>query len=471
MTLRKKTLLISGAVICCLTIILLIATNTVLLKGFTALEKQDMEKNLTRAQNVLAADQVALNNMVSDWAFWDDTYDFINDHNEDYIRKNLNDVTFTTQDLNFVMYIDLQGNMVYGQGFDLEKKINNSLPEGLLGQLVDNQLVSPENQLGDGISGILILPEGPVMIATRPILDTDKKKSARGTMIVGRYLTSEKIADMADTAQLSLTSHLFAALDMPEDFLLAKSTLTIDHPMVIKALEGDHIAGYVVLQDIYHNPAMILRVDTERYIYLQGKKTLGYVTVILIISGILFGGINLLFLEKTVLARLTSLSEQVMRIGKEGNPAALVDGRGNDELAEVFGSINKMLNSLTLAQNELRTSEAITRILLDGIPDSLLRIDQQGVILDFQTGRSRLLATSPNMIPDRNISECYPSHVAKIFMWRIQVAINSNTQQVFEYEVRDDEGNNNKNIYQEIRIDAIGENEVIAIIRDFEKII
>lgn len=469
MTLRKKTLLVSGAVICCLTIILLVAANTVLLKGFTALERQDMEKNLTRAQNVLAVEQVALDTMLSDWAFWDDTYEFINDHNEDYIRKNLNDVTFMTQNLNFVMYIDSQDQMVYGQGFDLEKKINVPVPEGLLEQLVANKLTISNSQEGNNISGIVVLPDGPVMISVRPIVDTDKKRAARGMMIAGRYLTSEMIGDMADTAQLSLSSYLFDGRDLPEDFLEARSALSKDKAVVINPLGKDNIAGYVTLPDIYHNPAMILRVNMERYIYLQGKKTLGYVTVILIITGFLFGGINLLLLEKTVLARLMSLSQQVTQIGKEGNPAALVDGHGNDELGKLADNINKMLTSLTLAQNELRTSETITRILLDGIPDSLLRIDEQGVILDFQTGRSRLMATSPQMIVGRNISECYPSHIAKIFMWRIQVAINSHTQQVFEYEVFDDK--NKSNLYQEIRIDGIGEKEVIAIIRDFEKLV
>lgn len=466
MTLRKKTLLVSGAVICCLTIILLIATNTILLQGFTVLEKQDMEKNLKRAQNVLTADEVALATMLSDWSFWDDTYEFITNNNEDYIRKNLNDVTFTTQNLNFVMYINLQNQLVYGQGFDLEKKINGPLPEGLLEQLIVNKLLPHESQFNTGFSGIIILPEGPVMIATRPILDTDKQKPARGTMIAGRYITNEKMAEMADVAQLSLTSYLFDAASMPEDFVVAKSGMNMDSPVVIKTLASDHIAGYVLLPDIYSNPGLLLRVDTERHIYMQGKRTLGYVTMILISIGMLFGGIHLLFLEKTVLLRLTSLSEQVMEIGKEGNPAALVKRTGDDELADLADNINKMLNSLTLAQNELRTREVITSILLAGIPDSLVRIDQKGMILDFQTGHSRLIATSPQMMPGRNISGCYPSDVAKIFMWRIQVAIKSNTQQVFEYEVAD-----SNNIYQEIRIDAIGENEVIAIVRDFEKII
>lgn len=470
MTLRKKTLLISGVVTCCLTIILLFTTNTILLQGFRTLEKQDMEKNLLRAQNVLQMDQSALDNMLSDWAFWDDTYEFIQDNNEEYIKKNLNDLTFTTQNLNFVMYVNAEDQMVYGQGFDLEKKITSPLPIGLLEQLITKELLTHDKDDVDGASGIVILQDRPIMLAIRPILDTDKQKTARGHMIVGRYLTNEKMTDLGNSAQLSLASYLFAVAELPEDFSVAKASFLLNSTVFVQPLDDEHIAGYAVLKDLYGQPGMILRVDTTRHIYNQGKKTFGYVTGILIVMGILFGGINWLFLEKTVLARLTSLSQQVMGIGKSGDPVALVDGQGNDELGILAGNINKMLKSLALAQNELRTSEVITRVLLNGIPDSLLRVDQHGLILDLQTGRCRLMATAPQMMPGRNISECYPSHVAKIFMWKIQVAINSNTQQVFEYEAPDIT-NTTKTIYQEIRIDPCGEQEVIAIIRDFEKII
>lgn len=470
MTLRKKTLLISGAVTCCLIIILLITMNTILLQGFRTLEKQDMEKNLLRAQNVLQMEQAALDTMASDWAFWDDSYEFVQDNNEEYIRKNLNDLTFITQKLNFILYVNSVGQMVYGQGFDLEKETTSPLPVGLVEQITSQQLLPYSKEAVDGVSGIVTVQNRPVMLAIRPILDTDKEKPARGGMIVGRFLTSENIADLANTAQLSLRSCLFTEAELPEDFGVAKAAFTVDSSIVIQPLDDNHIAGYIVLPDLYKQPGLILRVDTMRDIYNQGKRTLSYATFMLIIMGILFGGIHWLFLEKTVLARLTSLSRQVMGIGKSGDYMALVDEQGDDELGMLAGNINKMLKSLAVTQNELRTSEVITRVLLNGIPDSLLRIDQHGLILDLQTGRCRLMATAPQMMSGRNISECYPSHVAKIFMWKIQVAINSNTQQVFEYE-SSESTNTTKIIYQEIRIDPCGEQEVIAIIRDFEKII
>jgi sensor domain CHASE-containing protein len=462
MTLRKKILIISGVAILCLNLSLLFVMDTILMNGFSVLEKKDMGKNIIRAQNALDMEKQGIDSMLSDWAFWDDAYDFMENKNEGYIKKNLNDVTFSTQQLNFVMYLDLDGNIVYGRGFDLEKKVFKQLPKNFLFQTISKKQLLAINQSDNGMSGIVVLPEGTVLLAIKPIRDTDKQKPARGTMIAGRYLTSQEFANLAETAQLSLSAYQIDQ-DMPEDFLSAKSLISESSSSVIKTLNDETIAGYTVLMDVYRKPAMLLRVDTKRDIYMQGKNTLGYVIVVLVVIGILFGGINLLFLEKTILFRLAHLSKQVIDVGKQGNPAMHIDVSGKDELTELSGALNTMLKSLSLVQNELRTSEIINRVLLDGIPDSLLRLDHNGIIIDFKTGRSRLSASSPRMLPGRGISECYPEAISKVFMKKIHEALESNTQQTFEYEL----SVNHYSVFQEVRIDTIGENEVIAIIRDF----
>lgn len=150
------------------------------------------------------------------------------------------------------------------------------------------------------MSGIIVLPDGPVLLAAKPIRDTNKQKPARGTMIAGRYLTKEEFTGIAETAQLSLVAYGIDDPNMSVDFLLAKSILNDNNPSMIKPLNDESVVGYTVLKDVYQKPAMLLRVDTKRDIYLQGKNTLGYVMVVLFVIGISFGGINLLFLEKTI---------------------------------------------------------------------------------------------------------------------------------------------------------------------------
>lgn len=115
-----------------------------------------------------------------------------------------------------------------------------------------------------------------------------------------------------------------------------------------------------------------------------------YFVLLLIGLGIFFTLIYLLMLEKTVLARLSSLGRQVSQMSLQSQPSLRVNVSGQDELSLLAGSINRMLQSLETVQSELRESEAATRALA-GMP-VLLRIDKNGLLLDYKTGRDRVFA-------------------------------------------------------------------------------
>ena len=154
---------------------------------------------------------------------------------------------------------------------------------------------------------------------------------------------------------------------------------------VINRKEG--VVDSILLQfsDIWGKPALMLRVDSPRSIYSQGKRTVEYFLFLVMAFGLLIGLVNLLLLKKAVLSRLFQLNSQVARIGQSNNPALRVQLEGEDELSSLGNSINKMLSALATVQNELAESDAATRALLDGMPDSLLRLNRQGIILDFKT--------------------------------------------------------------------------------------
>lgn len=464
MTLRTKTLLITGITIGCLTLILLTSVGTLLSQKFAALETQDMEKNLKRSQNILAVQVKELDTVLSDWAFWDDAYDFVDTPSEEYIKKNLNDGTYAAQQLNFIVYTNRQGQIVYGQGFDLGQRQFMALPNGLMAHL---QPASPLLSLGGTDSylrGIVLLPEGAVFIAARPILDTNRQKEPRGVLILGRFIDEAVKEELSDTAQLSLDLYPLNRLNLPDDIQIAGKQCIEESNSYIQALDEERIGGYALLRDIYQQPALMLRVDTPRYIYRQGKETLNYFTVVFLLLGTGFAVINLLFLEKTVLARLSHLIRQVIHIGRSKNPDAAVEVTGKDELGSLSQEINGMLKSLLLAQNEVKNSEVITRMLLEGIPDSLVRIDSQGVILDCKTGRSRLLGLPSRLLAGRNIFDVYPKPVSQPFLEAVTEALASGNQQVFEREVEYGESR----IRQEFRIAPLDNRQAMVIIRDFD---
>src|ERR1700674_5781974 len=86
------------------------------------------------------------------------------------------------------------------------------------------------------------------------------------------------------------------------------------------------LGGYTLVNDIYGKPALILRAEMPRVIYQQGRLSQVYFVGALLIAGIVFGGVVLLLLEKSVVSRLRSLNNSVRSIANSGDASARVHG-------------------------------------------------------------------------------------------------------------------------------------------------
>lgn len=56
----------------------------------------------------------------SDWGEWDDTFEFVKNKNEDYIKSNLSPLSISTLGINYLYITDITGKNVYSVGSDNE---------------------------------------------------------------------------------------------------------------------------------------------------------------------------------------------------------------------------------------------------------------------------------------------------------------------------------------------------------------
>jgi diguanylate cyclase (GGDEF)-like protein len=452
-TLRKKTLLVISLFIVSFSLVLVLSANQILLSGFLLVENREAEKNLGRAVNAIKSEEASLAAFLEDWAVWDDTYQFVADTNSDYLKKNLTLSTFQTQRLHLMLFLDPLGRIVHASLYDPATKTNGKIPDSLRAHLQRGSVLLSHPTADSMVQGLINLPEAPLLVAARPILDSERKQAPRGTMIIGRFLYSAELARIAESAHLSLSL-------VPYDAALG---LTAEKPVRIAPVSEDTLVGYALLSDIRGKPALMLRVDSPRSIYSQGKRTVEYFLFLLLGFGLLIGLVNLLLLKKAVLSRLFQLNSQVAQIGQSNNPALRVQLEGKDELSSLGNSINKMLSALETVQNELAESDAATRALLDGMPDSLLRLNRQGIILDFKTSRQRSAATPAKLLPGNSLAEVFPQPLAEKMATALNQAFETQTTQRFEMEVL----LNNQTTQQEVRISPISATDAIGVLRDF----
>jgi diguanylate cyclase (GGDEF)-like protein len=299
MKIPKKTLLAIGIALTSLIGVLYAASSTILMNSIKQAEEKDVHRVVEGVLSALAQTGDNLNVNLDDWASWDDTYIFAQNANQNYIKSNLSSGALSNLKLNLVLYVQPSGKITYGTGFDYIHQQKKPIPAAIKAHISPQSLLLRHTSEDSSLQGIVLLPEGPMLIVSQPILTSDDKGPNHGTLIFGRQFDANAIANLSRIASLPITVHTLNTA-IPPDFQAVRDELLAGQKIVVRSLSDRTIAGYSLLPDIYGKPALILRVDVPREIYQQGQNSLRYLITSLTLVGLVFGGVILLLLQRLV---------------------------------------------------------------------------------------------------------------------------------------------------------------------------
>src|SRR5687767_5739021 len=153
------------------------------------------------------------------------------------------------------------------------------------------------------MAGILLLhAQAPLVVASRPIVSNDYQGPIHGTLIIGRYIDMEQVAALAEKTRLNISIERFGGHALPAEAQLMPAALPQELSISIQPLNEQSVAGYALIKDIYRQPALILKIEMRRDIYLQGQTTFRYLIVGSLVSGVVFGLMLLFLLNKGVVS-------------------------------------------------------------------------------------------------------------------------------------------------------------------------
>lgn len=95
-----------------------LASVQIVKKGFQELENEKVYTSLSSAQKLLQSELVNLNTLLVDWSSWDDTYQFVQDINSNYIESNLQIETFVDQSLTSIIIKNNDNKVVFSRSYD-----------------------------------------------------------------------------------------------------------------------------------------------------------------------------------------------------------------------------------------------------------------------------------------------------------------------------------------------------------------
>lgn len=374
MRLRQKTLLLISTLLVSLIGVLYGSLSAILGGSFAELEQKDTERNVQRVKEALYEEIKQLNVSAVDSGSWDDTYEYVAGNNPNYVQVNLIDQALAGLKINAIALLNNDLKIVFGTGFDLEEEVKTALPEELKRQFVaGNPLVTHEGE-GDKATGILMLEDQAILLASQPILKSSGEGPVRGTFLLGRYLDGDRIAALSERTKLDLKFYSMSEAIRDENLnkILEKLTQQDSKPIQIRPVDRDRINGYGLIRDFNDQPALLLKVTIPRDIYKEGQKSLFYLVISLTGVGVIFGVVIMLSLERVVLKRITSLSDEVETIGNQNNLALRVKESGNDEISLLSFSINGMLEKIEVGAKQLAVEqEKAERLLLNILPEAI----------------------------------------------------------------------------------------------------
>ena len=364
MLLRAKVVLAVSILYACFLGLTYLVHQRTMIPHFLQLEKQELEKSMSRLRHGIDNQVASLTRMAHDYGYWDDTYEFVVGGSKDYIESNLVPGTFSGNEVNLICIVRTTGRILWSGGMNLEDESALTIEPFTSERMpLGHVLMSPGDP--DGSSGGLIATEhGPMLIASEPILTSEEEGPSRGRFIFGKLLNDEVLSKIASDFALDAVVSPFepAAIDAG-----LRSRMTEAAPVGDPIeLDDGQAAILSVLRDVSGEPYLTATVRMPRVLLAEGRHEARFAMIFFMSSGLLVLFILLWFLNQYVLKRLDALGRQVSRIRDTGDASLRIDTGAEDEIGELGDSLNLMLTELQRVQDNLHKSEERLELALGG---------------------------------------------------------------------------------------------------------
>ena len=315
----------------------------VIFNSFEKIESDAAMSDMGRILYFINDSFTSFDEIVRDYATWDDTYKFIKDHNKAYMKSNLLSQTFDNINVQSIILADENGQVVYSQSYDTAACKVCPLPtaeeQSILQGFNDRGLTADKH-------GLLLLPSGIMQVDARPILKSDASGPSRGVLIMGRYF------DVRELNRLIAITHIFTTAyplnqPLPDEIKGLLPALEKEHIVLDGRHEKNKIFGYLLVRNIFHQPILVLRAEVPNDLRFQSQIFYSLLSLNRLGAFIFAALIALVILQLIVVVpiahvnrKLKSVIDKCASIKDKSLPPAV------DEMADLEGITKKILNEL-----------------------------------------------------------------------------------------------------------------------------
>ena len=246
-----------------------------------------------------------------------------------------------------------------------------------------------------------------MLVSARPILTSADDGPAHGTLIMARWLDDEFVAALSESLATPLRFEPLAS----EPHVVDQTS----NQLAVAVTENGQLNGQSLVRDINGNPAFLVETNQRREIGALRNQVL-WLGIAAIVATLGLTGVMVYFgVDLLLLRPMLRLRAELAELGADEEHQR-VTVRGNDEIAEVAGAVNAMLNRLaeSAAEQERLTiavgeQEEVARTALLEMGEGFLAFDASGNCQISNPAAGRMLQRSPDEILGRHITQILPA--------------------------------------------------------------
>ncbi|MFC4101634.1 sensor domain-containing diguanylate cyclase [Paenibacillus xanthanilyticus] len=303
------------------------------------MDKNNMMHEEKRIRNKIQADLEGMARTNRDWAVWDDSFLFLKGRQPDFVQVNLQDETFDNNRVNFILYFDGRHKPVYQGAYDIYMHKKQVLHDDFYKAFMPIVQSDEDSER----TFMIHTSHGLAMAAVNEILTSNGEGPSAGTLIMGKYMNSEYIAEVAQALSLNVSLRKGG---------VGSGEKSGDKTRVVSETI---IESEIPLLDYGSRSDYSLILQGDRHFYQEKKTAIHHSRIFLFAVSILFILLIQFLLERLILSRVYCYSLQLNAIQKDKNFKARIKSNLSfrDELSRLERSINKMLRSLEAKHDEI----------------------------------------------------------------------------------------------------------------------
>lgn len=350
MNIRSKTL---SVIAFCLLVTAL--TNFFVLKllvfpAFLELEQQAAANNIQRVIEAINSEGEDVDKTLWDYSSWDDSYTYAKGDYPTYPDGNLAIETLRNLHLDIAEVHNLARDVLFAAVFDRREDSLRQV-DWTLGGLDDGALLTlPDDS--SRIGGIISTPDGPALVAARPIVKTSGEGPSAGTFLFGRFIDDGLMQAIQDRIKVEFSLTPVARLVEPAASAF-RQLLDTGKAEFVEERDDNQLVAYSLIRDFRGEPLLLVSAKVKRDISRIGERVLIASVGGVALTAILVMAVLTVLLQWLLVGPLVTLTGRVVEIGAQGALDRRISLQRRDEIGILSREFDRMLASLADAHRRL----------------------------------------------------------------------------------------------------------------------